>query len=139
MATAAPRRRLAGAVFFTLLISSVATRSGLAAGPAPAPAPAPVLPLATAPLAVAGPFGSTIRLELFDRVRGELVDWFDTPPGPTEQNRYDFLGDKLQVGLRWTLDSYEAFVQFQDSTLANVPDMGIGVGQTYYLNTASTT
>jgi hypothetical protein len=87
-----------------------------------------------------GPYDSTIRFELYDRLRGEFVDWFPTPPdGPTRDHRYNFLGNKLQLGLRVNRDPYELFVQFQDSTLANVPDMGIGVGQTYYLNTQSTT
>src|SRR5262245_34761672 len=106
----------------------------------PAPAPTPPLPYPIAPLTVAGPFDSTLRLEIYDRLRGELVDWFGTPPdGPTRDFRYNFLGNKLQLGVRWTRDPYEAFVQFQNSTLANVPEHGVGIGQTYFANTMSTT
>lgn len=108
------------------------------APPAPPPgqpAPAP-LPLAVPPLAVKGPYDSTIRLEVFERIRGEFVDWFATAPdGPMPNFRYDFLGNKFQLGLRVTKDPYELFVQFQDSTLANVPADAVGVGATYYANT----
>ena len=37
--------------------------------------------------------------------------------------------------MRVTRDPYELFVQFQDSTIANVPDNGVGVGAVYYANT----
>jgi hypothetical protein len=112
-----------------------------AQAPAPAPSPAPnPLPYGIPPLTFAGPYDSTFRVELYDRLRGEIVDWFGTPQdGPTKDFRYNFIGNKFQLGLRWNLDPYEAFVQFQDSTLGDVPDMGIGIGQTYYLNTRSVT
>jgi hypothetical protein len=102
--------------------------------PAPPGTPSPLL--SAPPLSVAGPYGSTIRLELFDRIRGEFVDWFATSPsGKTPNFRYNFLGNKFQLGLRITRDPYELFVQFQDSTLANIPDNGVGVGAVYYANT----
>jgi hypothetical protein len=94
------------------------------------------LPLAVPPLSRTGPYDSTIRLEVGDRIRGEFVDWFATPPnGPNPNHRYNFLGNKFQLGVRVTRDPYELFVQFQDSTLANVPDNGVGVGAVYYANT----
>jgi hypothetical protein len=97
---------------------------------------APSLPLAVAPLAIPGPYDSTIRLEIANRIRGEFVDWFATPPnGPNPNYRYNFLGNKFQLGVRVTRDPYELFVQFQDSTIANVPDNGVGVGSVYYANT----
>jgi hypothetical protein len=96
----------------------------------------PPLPLAVAPLSMKGPYDSTIRLEVFNRLRGEFVDWFATAPdGPTPTFRYNFLGNKFQLGLRVRRDPYEVFVQFQDSTVANVPRDGVGVGATYYANT----
>lgn len=99
------------------------------------PPPAP-LPLAVAPLAVEGPSGSTIRLEVSNRIRGEFVDWFATPPTGANPNfRYNFLGNRFQLGVRVTREPYELFVQFQNTTLANVPDDGVGVGATYYANT----
>jgi hypothetical protein len=97
---------------------------------------APPLPLAVPPLAMRGPFDSTVRLEIANRIRGEFVDWFATPSnGPNPNDRYNFLGNKLQLGVRLTRDPYELFVQFQDSTIANVPDNGVGVGSVYYANT----
>lgn len=111
--------------------------TALVAAAASAQAPPP-LPLAVKPLAIAGPYDSTIRLEVSDRIRGELVDWFATSPaGPTPNFRYNFLGNRFQLGVRVTRDPYEMFVQFQDSTLANIPDNGVGVGATYYANTRS--
>ncbi len=98
--------------------------------------PPPPLPLAVAPLTAQGPYDSTIRLEIANRIRGEFVDWFATPPGgPNRNYRYDFLGNKFQLGVRVSKDPYELFVQFQDSTLAHVPDDGVGIGSIYYANT----
>jgi hypothetical protein len=92
------------------------------------------------PLATEGPLDSTIRLEVFDRLRGEFVDWFQPPAGaPAPTYRYNFLGNKFQLGLRVTREPYEIFAQFQDSTLANLPDDGVGVGSTYFANTRRTT
>lgn len=104
--------------------------------PIAAPSAPPAGPLAIAPLVTQGPWDSAIRLEVFNRLRGEFVDWFATPPsGPTPNFRYNFLGNKFQVGLRVTRDPYELFVQFQDSTVANVPDNAVGIGSIYYANT----
>lgn len=87
-------------------------------------------------LQTAGPWGSTVRLELFNRLRGEFVDWFGPPPGSaTPVHRYDFLGNKLQVGLRVRRAPYELFVQFQNTTIDNVPADAVGVGSVYYANT----
>jgi hypothetical protein len=98
-------------------------------------APAP-LPLAVAPLKIDGPYGSTIRLEASNRLRGEFVDWFATPATSTTPTyRYDFLGNRLQLGARVSREPYEMFVQFQSSTLAEVPDDATGVGSIYYANT----
>lgn len=122
-----------GSALLLLLIASVARAQ--VASPAPAPTPPP-LPLAIAPLTVKGPYDSTVRLELVNRLRGEFVDWFATnPAGPAPNYRYDFLGNKFQLGVRVTRDPFELFVQFQDSTLANIPDDGVGVGSIYYANT----
>lgn len=88
------------------------------------------------PLAVDGPAGSKVRLEVYERARGEFVDWFATPPNsPTQDYRYDFFGNKFQLGVRLTKDPYEVFVQYQNSLVANLPTQGVGVGSTYYANT----
>src|SRR6185295_18528854 len=69
------------------------------------------------PLETEGPFGSTVGIELYDRLRGEFVEWFATPSNASNSNyRYDFLGNKFQVGMRVKLDDYEVFVQYQDTT-----------------------
>ena len=91
------------------------------------------------PLQTEGPFGSTIRLELYDRLRGELVDWFATAPNKSNSSyQYNFIGNKFQLGLRVRADPYELFVQFQDSTVANLPRRGVGFGATYFANTPHT-
>jgi len=98
-------------------------------------------PLRAAPrLETEGPWDSTIRLEVFDRLRGEFVDWFEPLPGaPAPENRYDFLGNKFQLGLRIKRDPWEMFLQFQNTTLTGIPDDGVGVGANYYANTMRTT
>jgi hypothetical protein len=131
LAALVSRRPIAAIALFALLVAVAAPARS--AGKAPAP---PALPLPVAPLAIDGPYDSKIRLEVFDRVRGEFVDWFaPAPDAPAPRHRYDFLGNKFQLGLRVTRDPFELFVQFQDSTLANVPDDGVGIGAAYYLNT----
>src|SRR5579885_137416 len=91
---------------------------------------------ACAPRATEGPWGTTLDLEVFDRLRGEFVRWFEPPStSATPNNRYDFLQNKFQLGLRLAREPYEAFFQFQDSTLAEVPANAVGVGATYRANT----
>lgn len=110
---------------------------GLASAQAPA-APAPSA-LTIPRLEIAGPFESRIRLEVTNRIRGEFVDWFAaSETGPTPDNRYDFLGNKFQAGVRFTRDPVEAFVQVEDATVTNLPSRGVGVGATYYANTGYT-
>jgi Alginate export len=91
------------------------------------------------PMVTDGPFGSTIGIELYDRVRGEFVDWFATPPNQSNSNfRYNLVGNKFQLGVRVKRDPYEFFVQFQDSTVGNVPEGAVGFGSTYFANTMKT-
>jgi hypothetical protein len=83
-----------------------------------------------------GPLDTKIRLEVYNRLRGEFVDWFAPPPGSaTPTNQYNFIGNKFQLGLRLTHEWFELFAQFQDSTVAHVPTDGVGVGATYFANT----
>src|ERR1700687_2039878 len=88
------------------------------------------------PLETAGPFGSTIGVEIYDRLRGEFVDWFATPPNQT--SRYDFIGNKFQLGLRVRRAPYEVFVQFHDTSVAHVPRNRVAFGATYIANTPHT-
>ncbi len=112
--------------------------SGAASTAAPsglwAPAPSVV------PLAVEGPWGTTLSLEVHERLRGEFVSWFEPAPGSaTPRYRYDFMGNKLQLGLRARGGPIEIFLQYEDVTLANVPANAVGPGGTYYANTPSRT
>src|SRR5581483_11533077 len=92
--------------------------------------------VASPPLATEGPWGTTLDLEVFDRLRGEFVRFFEPPAtSATPNNRYDFLQNKFQLGLRLAREPYEAFFQFQHSTLAEVPANAVGVGATYRANT----
>jgi len=127
-----------------LRVTSVALLLAIHLSPAGAgaqtPASPPPGPFAIPKLEMEGPFGSTIRLEVANRIRGEFVDWFARPNNaPTRDNDYDFLGNRFQAGLRVTRDPVELFVQFQDTTVSNLPTHGIGVGASYYANTAYST
>jgi hypothetical protein len=52
---------------------------------------------------VNGPFDSKIRLEMYERVRGEFADWFGNPivggSVVPKEYRYNFVGNKFQLGL----------------------------------------
>jgi hypothetical protein len=110
----------------TIVVSALIVCATAAAGAPPS----------VPPLVAEGPWGSKIRLEVFDRVRGEFAGWFDPPPGSaTPNNRYNFFQNKFQLGARISADPYEALFQFQDSTLANVPEDAVGVGAVYRANT----
>src|SRR5579885_3468273 len=113
--------RWLGGIALTVLVAATAPGAARAASP---------------PLATEGPWGTTLDLEVFDRLRGEFVRWFEPPAtSATPNNRYDFLQNKFQLGLRVAREPYEAFFQFQDSTLAEVPANAVGVGATYRANT----
>ena len=134
----APLHRRAGR---TLLGCVLATVIGAAAGTVGADDRGLELPggHVVPPLETRGPLGSTIGIELYDRLRGEFVDWFATPSnGSNSTFRYNFLGNKFQVGLRVKREPYEFFVQFQDTTIGNLPRHGVGFGATYFANTADT-
>ncbi|HZR82513.1 MAG TPA: alginate export family protein [Candidatus Binatia bacterium] len=133
---ATPRRRVllsSGALLVVWALAAATARAQTAAVPPPASAGAPRLE-------IDGPMDSKIRFELYERLRGEFVDWFATAnPGPTPRFRYNFIGNKLQLGLRVTRAPWELFVQFQDSTLGDVPSGAVGVGSIYFANTHSST
>jgi len=136
-ATRAPGRLTLAFALVTLL-----ALPGSARAQSSGAAPAPTSPPAAAPprLEMDGPWESKIRLEVYDRFRAEFVDWFATPSdSATPRFRYDFVGNKLQLGVRVTRAPYELFVQFQNSTLGNVPSEAVGVGGTYYANTMRST
>lgn len=90
-----------------------------------------------------GPFDTKWRLELNNRIRGEFVDWFGDPivngQVVPKESSYNFMGNKFQLGLGVKGDLFEAFAQFQDTVIANLPSNGVGVGSVYYANTPRTT
>jgi len=116
----------------TALAAAVGLAGGLLAAAHAVPAAADVV--------VDGPFGSRVSLELQDRLRVELVDWFEPPPGPdAPPHRYEFLANKLQVGLRVEREPMELFLELQNVVLTGVPRRGLGPGGGYWANTSRET
>jgi len=87
--------------------------------------------------------GLKMRLELNERLRGEFVDWFGDPivqgQALPKESDYQFVGNKLQLGLRLKNEWLETLAQFQNSTIAGLPSNGVGLGAAYYANTPTTT
>lgn len=91
------------------------------------------------PLAMELGGATRLRLEICERLRGEAVDWFGKPKirDVVLDRTYDygFMGNKFQLGLRLNHDDWlDGFAQFQDTTLAGLPDNGVGLGARYYEN-----
>lgn len=90
-----------------------------------------------------GPLGAKLRLELYNRLRGEFIDWFGDPivngRVVDRESSYSYFANKFQLGLRVTGKPFEAFVQFQDSLIAALPTNGIGLGSMYFANTPEST
>jgi hypothetical protein len=122
-----------------LLVLVVLVGSAAGADERPPTSSAAAATFEVPPVEVEGPFGATIRLEANERVRGELVDWFETPPSAANRNDdYRFLGSRFQLGVRVKRDPVEIFVQLQDSLLYKVPDHAPGPGGSYFANTPET-
>lgn len=68
-----------------------------------------------------------------DRVRFEVVDWFD--PGPATENDYWFFANVLRFGAKLEHPSWEITVEGQDVSLVHLPDDGVGPGSVYFANT----
>ena len=81
---------------------------------------------------MAGPYNSKLRLEINERIRGEFADWFGDPvvqgKPVAKDSDYSFMGNKFQLGLRFTTEPFEAFAQFQDTLITGLPDNGVGLG-----------
>ncbi|WP_236102312.1 alginate export family protein [Methylotetracoccus oryzae] len=90
-----------------------------------------------------GPADSTFRVELHERIRGEFVDWFGDPVvngnAIPKESTYNFVGNKFQLGVRAAKGPFEVFTQFQDTTIAALPENGVGIGAAYYAQTPHTT
>jgi hypothetical protein len=134
--SAAARRRGARSI---PLGRALSLTLALAAPLALAPVVPPAAAFETPKLETAGPLDSTIRLEVFNRVRGEFVDWFNPPPGnPQPTYRYNYFANKFQLGLRVKRDPIEMFAQLQHSLLENLPGPAQGPGGLYFANTHET-
>jgi len=87
--------------------------------------------------------GVKLRAELNERIRGEFVDWFGDPiikgKVVNKESDYNFVGNKFQFGARVKGEPFEAFAQFQNSTIAALPENGVGLAAAYYANTPRTT
>ncbi|MGH8476232.1 MAG: alginate export family protein [Methylococcales bacterium] len=92
---------------------------------------------------ISGPYDTTVRLEVNDRIRGEFVDWFGDPiingKVVPKESSYDFLANKFQLGIRIKGEPFEAFAQFQHTVISGLPANGVGVGSVYFANTPRTT
>lgn len=87
-------------------------------------------------LSTEGPAGTKWTVSASNRLRGEFADWFQAKP-PNDDNDYDFLGNRTQLGVGVTRGPLSAFFQYQHTELVNVPAGATGVGATYYANTHS--
>lgn len=85
-------------------------------------------------LSTEGPFGTKWTLSGSNRLRGEFADWFQAKE-PNDNNEYNFLGNRTQLGIGVTRDVFSAFVQYQHTELVNVPAGATGVGSVYFANT----
>lgn len=87
-----------------------------------------------------------ITLTISDRLRGEMVDWFEPRPGdaPHDAHRYGFVGNQFRFGARITAPHIIFFVEGQHTQLlglptdASPPDSkvgNLGPGAIYFNNT----
>lgn len=118
------------------LVSFLAAILLCAADPAVAADPAPSAWPSIPPQSyTVGEF--TIQPFLSDRLRVEMVDWFDPGPGNGDES-YTFVANVIRFGgsVRWRM--LQATVEGQDARLWNVPSdaPGLGPGASYYLYTA---
>ncbi|MGH8476275.1 MAG: hypothetical protein ACRERS_10095 [Methylococcales bacterium] len=92
---------------------------------------------------IEGPYDTKLRLELYNRIRGEFIDWFGDPivngRVVPKESSYSYFANKFQLGLRVTGEAFEAFAQFQDTVIAGLPTNGVGLGSAYFANTPKST
>jgi hypothetical protein len=91
-------------------------------------------------LSTAGPWGTVLRLEATNMIRGEFVHWLD--PGPGANDHYSYWGNRFQAGVRVTRNDFlrkttnlEGFFQFQHTLIDEVPANAPGPGGVYRANT----
>jgi alginate export protein len=98
--------------------------------------------------AAADPVTDHLTVTASDRLRGEFVSWFEPPPGiaASGAERYAFFANQLRLGARVTFPHVQAFLEMQDTRIANLPDDAslpppqgnLGTGATYFANTHQT-
>lgn len=72
--------------------------------------------------------GQPVVLSATEQSREEVWNWFaPTNPakGPDYQNRYDFLGSWIRVGLGYQFDGVKAFAELMSPFFINLPDNAI--------------
>lgn len=77
--------------------------------------------------------GPRLVVEGSNRTRVEFVDWFD---GGDVDGRYDFVHNRFRLGLRLVADPVEAYLEYQNTVIGNVPEDAVGPGGVYFANTA---
>lgn len=90
---------------------------------------------ARAEVTVVGSDTSAVRLTIdgSNRTRVEFVDWFDTAD---LNGRHEFVHNRFRLGLHLVADPVDAYVEYQNTVLGNVPDGAPGPGGAYFANTA---
>jgi len=77
--------------------------------------------------------GPRLVLDGSNRTRVEFVDWFDNP---MLNGQHEFVHTRTRLGLRLVADPIEAYVEYQNNVLGNVPENAPGPGGVYFVNTA---
>lgn len=77
--------------------------------------------------------GPRLVVDGSNRTRVEFVDWFDNPG---LNGSHEFVHSRTRLGLRLVADPVEAYFEYQNTVLGNVPDNAPGPAGVYYLNTA---
>ncbi|MCC6765917.1 MAG: hypothetical protein IT293_14765 [Deltaproteobacteria bacterium] len=85
-------------------------------------------------LSTEGPWGTKWTLSANNRMRGEFANWFQANE-PNDNNEYNFLGNRTQLGIGVARGPLSAFFQYQHTELVNVPAGATGVGSVYFANT----
>jgi hypothetical protein len=80
-----------------------------------------------------------------NRLRGELVEWFEPPRGSARRraNEYAFIGNQLRLGARVAFPHFQAVLDVQDTRLLDVPSHAtlpapfgsLGPGASYFAPT----
>ena len=97
----------------------------------------------------AGSWRDRVTFTLSERVRGEMVDWFEPPADVARRGaeRYAFFASQLRAGVKVILPHLQLTADVQDTRLVGLPDDAtlaapqgsLGPGAIYFGNTHRTT